>query len=69
MLNRAMSMIAIFLSFTSAASAKTCEQLAQACLKQGGVPTTCFDENRMKRCISTSTYSAPNGSAYPASKK
>jgi hypothetical protein len=69
MIVRVLSLIAALVATSSAASAKTCEQLAQACLKQDGVPATCFEENRMKRCLSTGTYSAPNGKTYPVGKK
>jgi hypothetical protein len=68
MLIRAAALVAILLVSSSAASARTCEQIAQACTKQGGVPATCFEQNRMKRCKSTGTYTAPNGTPYPADK-
>ncbi len=69
MLVRTAAMIATLAIFNSSASAKTCEQIAQACTKQGGAPATCFEESRMKRCKSTGTYAAPNGTAYPADKR
>ena len=69
MLIRAVALVAILFVTSSAVSARTCEQIAQACTKQGGVPATCFEESRMKRCKSTGTYTAPNGTAYPADKK
>ena len=69
MIVRTAVLIATLAAFTSSASAKTCEQMAQACTKQGGAPASCFDESRMKRCKSTGTYTAPNGTAYLTDKK
>lgn len=59
---------AALLVLATPASAKSCEDLAAACTKQSG-HAACFEAGRMKRCKSTSVYTAPDGKSAPADKK
>lgn len=67
MIVRRLAIAVGLLVLATPASAKTCEELAAACVKQAG-HGVCFEENRMKRCKSTGVYIAPDGKSVPATR-
>lgn len=69
-------MLVAFVSVSTQANARSCQEIAAACLSvavNGGYNKAewqqkCFDAGRMATCRKTLQYNAPSGKVWPATK-